>query len=398
MDRVVTVGSYNIMSGIFSKQWLISLLLIPYFKTSYFDFVPGLSMICNVMLAAECIFFVGINILERRFTVFSKIILILEVWIYFIAPLISKAERPSFFYLMSALGILSFFELGMSRNEYNVITATGRLFTIMILLNILTHTVLPEITTSDGSVLYLFGLRTGFSLFIIPGILFNLLRDKMNQKFSIQTLITFVGGTFSLFEQMVVTGILELLIIIILLILLKNKKISEKINFALVAVLLLLLDISMTVFGAQNNIMNSIAIFFNKDLSLSGRTTIWEKVIEKLSHSPIAGFGADSNVSIGLTERPAHNQWLHVAMEGGYVAMAILILAVIISFIYLYKKKKSEWYTIVSVCTIAILVGSITEIQTYVPFFYVVLSLPFIISEKLKTDSKFVNNIARGSK
>jgi O-antigen ligase len=380
MSKTLTIGSKSVAAIFFSNEFIIALLLFPYFKTSGFDFIPGLSNFCNAMLVIECIVFLGLNILERRTTKFSKLIILLMVWIFFLAPLISKAESPSFFYFTGALGIVSFFELGFSRNPKKLLNATCKVFTIMITLNALMLIVMPNgFIAEDGTSYYLFGLRTGFSLFIIPGILFNLIRDKYNNKISPLTIITFAMGAFSLFNKMVVTGILELLIIVILLVLLKKQKVAQKINFAWVAIVLFLLNISMTVLGSQNQLMNLISIAFNKDISLSGRTDIWAKVTDKLGNSPIAGVGKDATVTVGLTQRPAHNQWLHVAMEGGYVAMLILIVAVIFSFIYLYKNREAKWYTVLSICTIAILVASITEIQTYVPFFFVIFNLPYLL-------------------
>ena len=320
-----------------------------------------------------------INIVEKRTTVFSRIIIGLEIWVFFIAPIISGASTPSFYYFTGALGILSFFELGFSANPKNLMAATCKLFTVMIIINALTLIVLPNGLFVDDGAVYLFGLRTGFSLFIIPAILFNLVRDKYEGRTSAWTVTTFLFGAFSLIHQMVVTGILELLIIVILLAVLKNKRIAEKINFIWVALGLMVINLTMTVWASQNQTMGWISAAFGKDVTLSGRTEIWTEVIEKLAASPIAGVGGDATVTIGITERPAHNQWLHFAMEGGYVAMILLIVAVIISFAFLYKSKKSNWYSVFSICAIAILVGSITEIQTYVPFFFVVFDLPYLL-------------------
>lgn len=383
MSKIVTVGSNNIITKLFSNQLIILILLIPYFKTIYFDYI-GLSFICNTLLALECFFFSFINLLENRFTIFSKIIIILEIWTFFIAPLISKAERPSFFYLAGTFGILFLFELGMSRNAAKLINTTSNLFTMMMILNTLTHTILKKNFILDESIIYLFGLRTGFSLFIIPGIMFNLLKDKYENRkgISLQTIITFLIGIFSLFEQKVATGICELFIIVILFIILKKERNEKKINFLWMAIAILLLNISMTLYGIQNNIIKIVSDIFNKDITLSGRTEIWAKCVEKLSHSPIAGVGKDAVVNIGLTQRPAHNQWLHVAMEGGYMAMFILIIAIIFSFSYLNRKCQRSWYKIVGICMISILVGSITEIQTYVPFLFVIYDLPYLLERE----------------
>ena len=232
MKRVVKIGKKDLAASIFSNQYIIILLLLPYFKTSGFDFIPGLSNLCNIMLVVEFIVFWGICVAERRITPFGNMILILQIWIYFVAPAISGAEVPSLFYLVGTLGMISFFELGFSRYPDRLMKAVCKLFTIMILINAVIAVVRPQgLIEQDDASLYLFGLRTGFSLFIIPGILFNLVEDKYNSKKKVWTVVTFFVGIFSILNQWVVTGLVELFVIIVMLVLFKQKKIAEKVNF-----------------------------------------------------------------------------------------------------------------------------------------------------------------------
>ena len=382
--KVVKIGARDPISVIFSNKLLIYILLFPFFKTSGFDYIAGLSTICNAMLALECLFFGTILIFENRMSVFTKIVFILEVWIYFIAPCVSGYEQPSMFYFTGTIGLLSFFELGMSRKPEKLLDATRKLFLLMIILNAALLVFMPSgFQAQDGSNVYLFGLRTGFSLFIIPAVYFNLIIDKIHNKPSVITILTFVVGAFSLLNERVATGLLEMGIIIALLIVPKKEIIAKKINFVLVAVLVFAVDLSMTVWGFQNRIMNLVSLVFNKDITLSGRTLIWEKTMEKMASSPLAGVGKDATVQIGSTFRPAHNQWLHVGLEGGYVAMVLFIFATLVTCFYLYKKKNRKWYAVCAIGILSILVGSIAEIQTYVPFIYVVLVLPFLLEKYL---------------
>ena len=150
----------------------------------------------------------------------------------------------------------------------------------------------------------------------------------------------------------------------------------------MVTFILIIFDFLLTIVGEKMNALSIITNIFGKDITFSGRTTIWIKVVSKLKNSPIVGYGRDTDVLIVNTQRNAHNQWLLTAMEGGYVAMALLVLATVMSAIQLYKRRNEKWYSIVAICTTAILVGTVTEIQTYIPFFYVVLLLPFIIPKE----------------
>ena len=77
----------------------------------------------------------------------------------------------------------------------------------------------------------------------------------------------------------------------------------------------------------------------------------------------------------------AHNQWLNVIIEGGYVAFALFFIGLLISVLDLYKSKTKKWYKPLVICISAILIGSLAEIQTYVPFIYFIFDLPILLRE-----------------
>jgi hypothetical protein len=209
MRKILIINKKDIVSIFYSRISTIIFLLFPFFKTSGFDYIPGLSMICNVLIMIECIVFLLLNLVEKRMTTWGKIVILLQCWIFFIAPQISGYEAPSLFYFAGALGILSFFELGITRNPKKLLTATSYLFTVMTFFNMLQLIIMPNgFATDDGTSVFIFGLRTGFSLFIIPGIMFNLVNDMyVGKKISFSTIVIFFAGTFSLFREMVGTGI-----------------------------------------------------------------------------------------------------------------------------------------------------------------------------------------------
>lgn len=375
--KYLTYNGRIISNLLFSNTLLLIICIIPFFKTSYFDSIPYLSQIANGLLVIEFCIFSVIAILQKYITRFGMIIYLLQIWIFFIAPRISGSQPPSYYYFYQSLAAICFFEIGFNVNPKKIIDITAKVFTVFICANAFTQLIPSLQYISNEGIVLLFGLRTGISLFVIPGISINLLRDILSEKKNICTVVTFSVGAFSLLYDRVATGLIELALIIILLIVLRKRK---EFHFGFIAVGIIIFDLLLTIMGKSFAIINVISAWFNKDITLSGRTEIWAKVILKLMKSPIAGFGADSTVPIGFTFRPAHNQWLHFAMEGGYVALIIMLVGVIITILYLNKQRSAKWYTIYSVSLIAVLTGSITEIQTYIPFFYVILDLPFLLN------------------
>ena len=381
--KIIKLGRVRITSTIFNNGFFIALFLLPYFKNDFFSVIPGLSILCNGLIAIEFFLLFPICLAEIKISKFTKIIICLEVWTFFIAPLIGGNTAPSYYFLFQCIGAITFFEIGFKRNYVKVLDVVTKMFMVFITINaIMLCLKIDYFKDASDVTIYLLGMRTLFSLYIIPAILFSLLRDKERGKTSFRTVLIFVCGAYSLLNQMVSTGIIEISIILCLLILLKNEKIARKINYIVVTFILIIFDFLLTIVGEKMNALSIITNIFGKDITFSGRTPIWIKVVSKLKNSPFVGYGRDTDVLIVNTQRNAHNQWLLTAMEGGYVAMALLVLATVMSAIQLYKRRNEKWYSIVAICTTAILVGTVTEIQTYIPFFYVVLLLPFIIPKE----------------
>lgn len=391
--KVVTIGNQRIGGLIFDNRLVIALLLIPFFKNSFFDYFGKLSFVFNALIFVESILFFLLCTQETRWNKYENCIFAFLIWTYFIAPLAHGHVAPSIFYFCEAFGIISFFKMGFKYNQANTIVAASNLFTVMIILNYVTLFIYPQgVGMEDGVSMYLFGLRTGFSLYIIPGILLNLLNDIQKEKlFSVNTLLTIIFGTLALLNKMVATGLLELMVIGGLYFVLNTPKMIEKFNIVIFTFIFFILDVVVTILGSQFNILGIIAEFFNKDATFSNRTYIWANAVQKIASSPIFGCGADNLVSGGTHMLQAHNQWLNVIIEGGYVSFVLFLMGLFISVSILYKSKAERWYKALVICISAILIGSLAEIQTYVPFIYFIFDLPFLLRKK-KGEMKYVQN------
>lgn len=376
-NRTITLNSLKLDDIIFTNQIIIVLFLFPFFKTSFFSFIPGLSLFCNIMLCLECVIFFIINIVENKTSIFSKVIFLLHMWTFLVAPIISKYNSNSFFYFCGAIAILSFYEIGFRNHSYEVLKATSRLFTVMTTINCILVMIRPDFLFTKDGVIYLFGLRTGFSCFIIPGIVFNLVRDCVRQKRSLSTILIILAGVYSLILEWVVTGIIG--VIILFLILLIPNNVIRKINIIYVTIFVFIINFSMTIALKENNVIKIIASLFGKDITISGRTEIWLKCINKLSDSFIAGMGENAFVNINGFYKSAHNQWLQFAFEGGIIALVLAVFAILVACVFINKNRGEDWYKIVISGVVSVLVVSIVEVLIYTPYFYILFELPFIL-------------------
>jgi len=365
---------------LFSKKYFIMALLFPFFKTDSFQELTYLNQICNIMIAVESLIFFFLSFSGGLWSRFCKTIIFFEIWTYFVSPILFGHNPPSLFYSAEAIGMICFIELGFSYAPRRFIDATSQLFTWMIFLNFFTMIFIPDgFGNSYRGSIYLFGLRTGFSLFIIPGLLLNYIHDYLYRKkhLSNRTLLCLVFGIGSLFIKWVVTGLIQILVIILLSLLIKLRKDNYKVKIIPFAITILFVNFWMFFKGLEGNFVYFILQMFNKDITLSGRTIIWQIAKNKLIQNWIGGYGSNSTVIIGEVEKSVHNQWFHIAMESGIVGLAIFIVSIISTCWFLYEHRNMGWYNTYAIFVIALLVGSITEIQIYVPFFYAVFEIPY---------------------
>lgn len=383
-SKILKIGHYGIGKMIFKSEFVIAMLLLPFFKNAFFDYIGNLSLVFNALILVESILFLVVYLLEKKINTYIKLIFIFLLWTYAIAPIADGHNAPSVFYLCEAIGILCMFEVGFKYNEVKTINAASTLFMVMIVINYATLIVIPNgVGANDGTPMYLFGMRTGFTLYIIPGILLNLLNDiKKDKKISICSILTIIFGVLALLRMSVTTGLLEIGIICVLFFLLHRPKIAKKFNIYIFALVFFIFDFLITIMGTSFNILGAIAQILGKDPTFSNRTYIWANAVTKMNKSPVFGYGADNMVSGGTHMLQAHNHWLNVTIEGGYVALLLFIFAIFFAMYNLYLNKSHRWYRLVAICMSAILIGSISEIQTYVSFIYLVFDLPFLLKEK----------------
>lgn len=155
-----------------------------------------------------------------------------------------------------------------------------------------------------------------------------------------------------------VTSYLTFLLIIILIPILRRFKLKSYLDLGL-------LSIFIAGLGGLSlwfifNLENLLAVF-NRDLSLTGRTIIWEASLTALSNQPILGYGFSGfwtgwhgpsayvlNI-FGKEINQAHNGFIDVALQIGLVGLIILLIQISMSLmraIRLLIDEKATWLSL----------------------------------------------------
>lgn len=122
----------------------------------------------------------------------------------------------------------------------------------------------------------------------------------------------------------------------------------------------------------------------HKDITLSGRTSIWLMAMGKIAQSPVWGYGSGFPKLVEARDfwtnwlgiHGPHNQFLAITLSGGFVTLSAYLLLIIKSTLPLHNIKKNNIETMISISLMITFIGlSITyrNIINCLPLFVVLV-------------------------
>lgn len=377
------LGSFNLTNFIFKNEIVLILFILPFFKSSGFDYVPGLSMYCNAMLVVETCLFTSFAIIKRRVSPYGITILLYGIWTYGIAPAFSGYNPPSSYYLFGMLAIIAVIDYGFFIDKFILFKTFSDMACIMLTINFIQLYVMPE--GFDGHGLYLLGIRTGFSLYVLSGVFLCIFHDLLvKNKIASKTIYCIVISCATLVLKWVATGLTELIILLLFMIFIyrSRKHIYKCWWFSVGAIII---NYVIVFLGNTNSFISWFVVdILKKDLSFTGRRDIWDASIRDILASPIFGYGENSSVVVpGLSmTRASHNQWLYYLHESGIVGGLIILISIIIVIVQLEKINERRAYYMLGAFVFITLVAFITEIQCYIPMYYGIFELALLLTDE----------------
>lgn len=130
--------------------------------------------------------------------------------------------------------------------------------------------------------------------------------------------------------------------------------------------------------------------YLNRGVTFTGRTYVWDFVIEELKDSLIFGVGRGSNV-IGEyfhTINEAHNGLLAIALDSGIIGLSIFFI-LILYLSYKLSKCKHDFSSVTSFAVFLFLICSLTENTFLLEEFWIVITFAFNIHNIIKENSSF---------
>lgn len=263
--------------------------------------------------------------------------------VIFLASQILSAQQTDTLYLgylsgqLTALGLYSFLKYNFLSQPKVVITGIFSVFLIFILYQIFTQLRFPtgfDILHPYGDNReYFLGRKNALTPYLVFTMgCFYLLTNKMSRRLSFSEIIFLILGSFVSFLSNSSTAILCFALFVFF----RFWGLRDVVSNAYLKITLISYAvISFLILSAQSSFFTFITGIFGKDITFSGRLSIWQQAIALLKQNPLFGNGLNLTFTPwtnGVVVNTAHNYLLDLLARFGVIT-GILFIFILISFI-----------------------------------------------------------------
>lgn len=253
------------------------------------------------------------------------------------------------------------------RNPLKLINVLFWVYYAFIIVNAITLIVFPGALyySETGMRNWFLGDRNVFIAYLIPALCVALLRDEMRgQKISLGTIILWA---MSFAELVFVWSATSLTVYFALSLLLFGIVVANsvkcRLNIRVYLIIVTVVFLAFVVFRLQDYAAAFIVQVLQKDLSLTGRTFIWDEAMAIIAANPLFGQGMQQVITLipvwdgDFSVLHAHSFYLQVLCVGGFVGFAFLVSFFLLSTRGIEEFRMSRSAAVVSVCVGAALLG-----------------------------------------
>lgn len=172
------------------------------------------------------------------------------------------------------------------------------------------------------------------------------------------------------------TGLLGIFLLVIYLLFIQGRKADRFLNFGKLTVAYIFIYFGLVIFRVQDNFSWLIEDILHKDVTLTGRTYLWDSALLYISQRPWTGYGISE---IGMIERHGsyyspHNLILQILISGGIVALILFLSVYMYSGIKMMKNGK-VCRNLISAALFIYLFVSLTEATLNTQYLYLIMIL-----------------------
>lgn len=220
------------------------------------------------------------------------------------------------------------------------------------------------------------GDNAAYTYYIIASTVAMLYSHYIKRRTTFICLLVWVSAFAFVFNRQIATGIVCQILWLLLFLGFRFKWFRKLLN-ARYALYLAVGSFIFVVIG-RKFILAPIVTALGRDITLTGRTIIWDTVLKVVSQSPILGYGVHDGGQFdrmfSLQVLGTHNYLLNLLFWGGAIAVILFVLMLYFSCKNGIKQRESWGVKCLTVGLIVCTTRFLTE-NGYVEFYYMLLTL-----------------------
>lgn len=369
----------------------------------------GLSVYLNIYSAATLAKFISFILLFIIWAVTDhRINKYMGLVFLFVASLfISTAINDESIYrwaidVVGILNVVIWMQLAVKKRQLDLMIKDLKNFALLIvIINIFSYFIAPGgiatvFTGNAYSACDLISNNNSVAPYVVPAcflsIFYCLWKEKCNLR---KEIIIFILFFCVLFYAVTGAGMLIALLTVLLYLLMKyNRRFSYFLSIKKLIIMLAIIFFIICVFQATNW-LGILFTAFDSNVTLTGRTLLWEYGMKLISQKPVFGHGiSENNYMQGyLRIVTVHNMYFQIAIWGGFVSLTLIVMTVIeaMKSVHKYWGRRSDVIPI-GLGVIGVLIYFMVEVHVSVPFFWILLSIAYYYEEIVEVNRDHESN------
>ena len=336
------------MSKLMNQRWFIALVFMVIYKPTIFSQMPQLATLDTITdifkIAVLAVLLMWFLLFYQKVSLFFVSIAFLQFW-RIICTVYNGGNYTSLILtILNALALVLVVEMGLKTDTDALLDGAVAMLGTYVVLNSLTIFIFPqgmyEFNTYTEN--YLFGYRNNMIMMIMPAVIFAVVRSyRYFNRLSFSSYLIFGCALFSVFRAFSATAVIGTVILTVIVLMVGIGFMPKIFNIVTYIAVNIAYFFGVIIMRVQEMFAFIIVDMLGKDLTFTGRTSIWDRALEAFYASPLFGVGEISNDSsrdlIGATH--AHNYYLDLLYKSGIVGFLIFIIILIICGVALHRSR-----------------------------------------------------------
>lgn len=373
MRKIKTIDMLNFILYIF--------LLFPFFKITYF--VSNFSRAELIYKILQIIATVIILFLVLRKGKYSKIInyILFYLIVFIFSTFLNKGELSgSFFLSLRTIILCLIVDYGLRTNTKVFLSAFEVLLSILVYTNFMSIVIfrngmyINEIGYTENWIL---GYKNLHILYILPALLVSFLHSYYSKnRLFLRNYLLLIISFLSLLIVNSSTSLIGVILILFYLLFYKTINKFSLFNIKNYFLIYIVLFMSIVILRIQNLFRFLIVDILHKDLTLTGRTYIWDYVTRFISQKKFFGYGLENsylrlNKTTYWRSYHAHDQLLEIIYKTGVIGLILYFIVMYKSFKELYHYRNFKIAKFIAIIIFSYCIMMLTEFYLFDTYMFI---------------------------